>query len=165
MEPMKWKNPGRKRRTDISYTDSDYTKYYDVDIKDFEALVTKIQSGIHLNEVENNRYGDYILTMCNIVQEGPKFKNKPYKDKCDMLELMYFDMLNGMKYFNPSKGKIYSYSYRIGYIAGIHYYTNAVKNKKKKDAIMKHCMDELSEYLDGISTHKVNTNHHYIDNG
>jgi hypothetical protein len=152
-----WKNPNRKRATRISYMDSQYTKYYDLDLDDFEHLVTKLKEGDRLSDAENDRYGIYILTMCLICLEGPKFKNKPYQEKEGILEQQYFELLSGLTMFNPHKGKIYSYAYRIAYTAAIHFYTNSQDFNKKQKAIQEHCQEELMLYLDEYSTHKVNT--------
>lgn len=69
MDIPKWRDPGRKRATDIQYTDSTYTKYYDLDLDDFTRLVIKLRNKQHLTEQENDRYGTYILTIALMVQE------------------------------------------------------------------------------------------------
>ena len=45
----KWKNPNRKRKVDISYDDKDYTKYYDIDLNDFQSLLIKLKYNILLS--------------------------------------------------------------------------------------------------------------------
>ena len=156
MNIPKWKDPQRKRRVDIRYTDGDYCKYYDLDLHDFEQLVIKCKTQ-QLTEAENDRYGIYILTICIIVMEGPKFRNKPHDEKEEILEQQYYELLPGLRLFNPNKGKIYSYAYRIGYTAACHYYTNKIEQRKRQDAIDSHCQEEYDLYLDEYATHKVNT--------
>lgn len=126
---QRWNNPGRKRRCNISYNDEDYVKYYDIDLTDFTTLVNKLKNNIRLTDGENNRYGIYIITICQIVQENPKFKNKPLNEREEMLEQQYYELLTNITHFDNSRGSsIYSYAYRIGYTAACHYYTN--KNKE-----------------------------------
>lgn len=156
MKLNKWRNPGRKRLVNISYKDPGYTKFYDLDLSDFTELVLKIKDGKVLNSQENDRYGIYILTIAYIVQESPKFKHKPTQEREEITDYQTFELLNGLPKFNPDRGSsIYSYAYRIAWVAGIHYYTDKINNYKKKQEIEKHCLEELAEYLDEISTHKV----------
>lgn len=152
-----WKDPHRKRLCDIRYTDPNYCKYYDIDLVDFEQLINKLKKGETLSEAENNRYGIYILTVCVIVLEGPKFKNKPREEKEEVIEQQYFEMLPGLKLFNPDKGKLYSYAYRIGYTSACHYYTGKSDEYKRQKSIEEHCQEEYDLYLDEYRTHKVNT--------
>lgn len=63
----------------------------------------------------------------------------------------------GIQCFNSEKGDIYSYAYRIAYTAALHYYSNIVKEKKKKVAIEQHCQEALDDYMREYSTHKVTT--------
>lgn len=154
-----WKNPNRKRKIHIQYNDPDYTKYYDIDFEDFERLVMKLKSGEKLTDTENDRYGMYILTICLIVMESPKFKNKPYQEKEQILEQQYFELLPGVLMFNPDKGKLYSYAYRIAYTAAIHFYTNRQEQGRRKKCIEDHCQEEYDLYLDEYSTHKIGVQH------
>lgn len=150
-----WINPHRKRRSDISYTDPTYTKYYDLDLSDFQQLVMKLKSGERLSESENDRYGVYILTVCIICMEGPRFKNKPYQEKEQILEQQYWELLPGVLMFNPDKGKLYSYAYRIAYTAACHFYTNRQEHGRRQKCIDEHCQEEYDLYLDEYSTHKI----------
>ena len=105
---------------------------------------------------ENDRYGVYIITMCLIAQEHPKFKNKPKFEREQILEQQYLELLQGITKFDPNKGStIYSYAYRIAWVAAVHYYTINIDNVKKKQAIEKHCLEELNDYLDEYNDHKV----------
>lgn len=153
----KWKNPNRKRKVDISYDDKDYTKYYDIDINDFQSLLIKLKNNIRLSTQENDRYGTYILTIALIVQEGKKFKMKPSWEREQILEQQYYELLYGLPTFNPDKGRLYSYAYRIGYTSACHWYTNQIEFKKEQDAIIAHCKQELEEYYDEYSDHKTRT--------
>lgn len=155
MQIPRFKRVDRKRLIHISYTDPEYVKYYDLDLDDFQGLVMKLKKGDPLTDAENDRYGIYIITVCIIVQEGPKFKNKPVWEREEMIEQQYMEMLSGITTFNPVKGKIYSYAYRIGYTAACHYYTDKIEEAKKQEAIMEHCKEELWDYLEEFNDHKT----------
>lgn len=153
----KWRAVDRKRKIKISYTDPDYRRYYDVDLDDFQQLVIKLKNNERLTDAENNRYGDYILAMCVMVLEGPKFRDKPRNEKEEILEQQYFEMLPGLKLFNPNKGKLYSYAYRIGYTSACHYYTMKIDDKKRQDLIEEHCKQAYEDYCEDVNDHKVRT--------
>lgn len=150
-----WKKIDRKRKIDIRYTDPGFNDYYDIDIEDFQNMVMKLKSNTRLNYVENERYGKYILTICLIVLEGPKFKKKLNCEKEEIIEQQYYELLNGITTFNPNKGKIYSYAYRIAYTAVCHYYTNRAEEAKRNGEIVKHCNEELDDYYEEYDDHKV----------
>lgn len=88
-----WTDPHRKRNCSISYSDKDFTPYYDFDKTDFKNLVLKLKSGQRLTAAENDRYGMHILTICMIVQENARFKLKPRTEKEEMLEQQYYELL------------------------------------------------------------------------
>lgn len=150
-----WKDPNRRRNATISYKDPDYTKYYDLDANDFTDLVLKLKNNEVLTKEENTRYGIYILTICLIVQEHRRFKNKPVWERQELIEQQYMELLQYITGFNPNKGKIYSYSYRIAYTAAIHYYEGKKKDKLEQDIIKAHCINEWNDYNSEFSTHKV----------
>lgn len=158
MNLPRWKNPGRKRILLISYNDPKYCKYYDLDVEDFTNLVIKLCNKEILSEQENNRYGIYLITITYIVLENSKFKNKSSEEKSEMADQITYELCTGLLSYKPEKkSNIYSYAYRIAYVAGIHYFTNKEKDRKKSETIMEHCMEELQEYLDSITDHKVKT--------
>jgi len=160
MEAIKWSNPHRKRNIHAAYTDPDYVQGYDIDLQDFAQLVNKLRNNLRLTSQENDRYGIYILSIVECVLEGPKWRAKTHDEKFEMRDQMYYEMLFGLPHFDPSKGSIYSYAYRIAYVAAVHYFKE-INNKRKKDtAIEDHCYEELQYYLDEFITHKVNTNEH-----
>ncbi len=151
----RWRKVDRKRHSSISYSDPDFVKYYDIDLDDFEYLVNKLKNNERLTEAENDRYGVYIVTMCIIVQQGPKFKNKPVNEREEMIEQQYFELLTGITTFDPNKGRLYSYAYRIAYVAAVHYYTDMKEEKERQEAITDHCYEELNDYLEQFKDHKV----------
>lgn len=155
MQIPRWRKIDRRRKLTIKYTDPDFNIYYDLDTEDFQNLVMKLKNEDILTEEENNRYGIWILTMCMIVQEHSKFKNKPVWEREEMIETQYFELLSGITTFNPDKGKIYSYAYRIAYTAAVHYYTNNMDDAEKRKAIIEHCMEELRDYLEEYTDHKI----------
>ena len=152
-----WRDPNRKRICTLSYTDKEFEPYYDLDKSDFKTLVLKLKSGQRLTPAENDRYGMHILTICVIVQENARFKLKPRSEKEELLEQQYFELLQGITGFNPDKGDIYSYAYRIAYTAAVHYYEHLVRDKERKKTIEDHVWTEYNEYLDEFSDHKTRT--------
>lgn len=156
-----WKDPNRKRNICSNYLDKDYVKYYDLDLHDLTELVEKLRNNERLSEQENDRYGIYLITICLIVQANPKFKNKSRLEREEILDQQLFELLTGIKSFNPNKGSsIYSYAYRIGYTAACHYYTFKNKYKLEQDKIIAHVKEELDDYYYEFSSHKVNTQNH-----
>ncbi|MBO6194705.1 MAG: hypothetical protein J6O00_11250 [Clostridiales bacterium] len=155
MQIPRFKRVDRKRLIHISYKDPEYVKYYDLDLDDFQELVMKLKNGERLTDAENDRYGIYIITVCIIVQEGPRFKNKPVWEREEMIEQQYMEMLSGITTFNPNNGKIYSYAYRIGYTAACHYYTGKIEEAKRQEAITEHCEEELLNYMEEFIDHKT----------
>lgn len=156
---MKWKDPGRKRLTDIRFNDPAYCKYYDLDLIDLTDLVLKLSKGTELSDSENERYGIYILTIAYIVQEGPKFKYKSQQEREEMTDYQTLELLYGLPKFDPNRGSsIYSFAYRIGYTAACHYYTDKITDYNKQKSINEHCNNEIEEYLEEYSDHKVRTN-------
>ena len=151
----RWRKINRRRKLTIKYTDPEFNVYYDLDTEDFQNLVMKLKREEILTEEENNRYGIWILTMCMIVQEHSKFKNKPVWEREEMIEQQYLELLSGITTFNPDKGKIYSYAYRIAYTAAVHYYTNKTDDAEKQNIIIEHCMEELKDYLEEYNDHKT----------
>lgn len=155
MQIPRFKRVDRKRKIHISHDDPDYVTYYDIDLEDFEDLVTRIKNGERLGTEDNDRYGVYIITMCIITQESPKFKNKPIWEREEMIEQQYMELLTGITTYNPTKGKIYSYAYRIAWVAACHYYTDRIEDARKQEEILKHCKEELEYYYDEFTDHKV----------
>lgn len=152
-----FKNPNRRRKLKISYTSPQFTRYYDLDLADLEYLVQKLQNNDRLTEFENDRYGWYIMTLIEIVLENKKFKNKPVLEKEEIRDYQYYDLLCGLTKFNFNKGtSIFSYGYRIGYTAAIHYYRDKNKEEARKEKLQEYIDDTYKEYLDEITSHKVN---------
>ena len=151
----RWTNPNRKRDLHIKYSDPKFCKYYDIDVEDFEDLTLKRKAGNYLTDAENDRFGTYLLAICYIVTEGPKFRKKSSVEKQQILEQQIFELLQAIQGFDPTKGKIYSYAYRIAYTSACHYYTNKIDQWKKDKRIIEHCERELEDYYSEYSTHKV----------
>lgn len=154
MESMKWRNPGRKRKHDLSYTSTDFVKGYDLDQADFTYLNEKKKKNEPVTREENDRYGIYIMTMIEIVLEGRKFKNKPFDEKCELRDQMIYELLQAIRGFDPNRGsKIFSYAYRCAYVAACHYYT-----AKQKEAAF---MNRIYEIIDNrpAAGRKINTNY------
>ena len=153
MESLKWKNPGRKRHQDLSYTSPDFVPGYDLDQADFTAINEKKKKNELVTRDENERYGEYIMTMIEIVIEGRKFKNKPFNEKCELRDQMVFELLQAIRGFDPTRGsKIFSYAYRCAYVAACHYYSE----KQREYDFTK----RIYEIIDNrpLPGRKVNTN-------
>lgn len=157
MEYPRWNDPHRRRNIKANYKDADFCPYYDIDLADFQYLVMKLKADERLTDAENDRYGMYVLTMCKISQESPKFRDKPRNEKEEILEQQYFEMLPGLKLFNPNKGKLYSYAYRIGYTSACHYYTMKIDDARRQDLIEEHCKQAYEDYCEDVNDHKVRT--------
>lgn len=144
----RWSKVNRKRQIQISYKDPTFVRYYDLDLEDFKDIVLKLKRNEDLSVSENYRYGLYIMTMCIIVQEGPKFVMKTKDEKEKMIEVQYYELLTKIHTFDPALGSIYSYSYKIAWNAGIHYFKELIKKEKREKKVNKH-LDEC--YLDYMS--------------
>lgn len=158
MESIKWTNPGRQRKQDASYTDADFVKGYDLDQADFTAINEKKKKNEPVTKEENDRYGNYIMTIIEIVLEGRKFKNKSFNEKCELRDQMIFELLQAILGFDPTRGsKIFSYAYRCAYIAACHYYTT-----KQKEVAFEKLLYDIIENRPTCG-HKVNTNYRSVD--
>lgn len=146
MKKMLENKPNRKRITDISYKDKEYVPYFDIDKKDFESIVLKLNKGVSLSKEENKRYGEYVLSVTESILEGPRFRAKPNDEKEELRDKIYFEILTQVpEHYKDPRGTIYNYSYRCGYLAAIHYYTDAVKESKRFDDALEGLNDWYKE--------------------
>ena len=154
MESMKWRDPGRKRKQNISYTDADFVPGYDLDQTDFTVINEKKKHNEPVTREENDRYGAYIMTIIEVVLEGRKFKNKSFNEKCELRDQMSFELLLAIRGFDPSRGStIFSYAYRCAYVAACHYYSEKQREYDFKKRIY--------DIIDNQPTagRKINTNY------
>lgn len=159
MDALRWHSPNRKRIVDIRYDDPEYVPGYDIDVQDFTEIVKCNKDRVRLSTDQDTRYGHYIMSIIEMVICSPKFKGNDRMTKFNLRDQMYFELCSGILSYNPDKkSNIFSYAYRIAYVAGCHYFTNKNKEVKKEKIILDHCYEELQQYIDSISTHKVNTN-------
>lgn len=143
-----FKQTKRKRKLSISYNDCEFVPYYDLDSEDLRNLVIKLKNGEVLTCQENDRYGVHILTLCRMVLAHQKFRNAPMPVKSAIVDEMYFELLSKLHKFDPSHGSsVFSYAYRIGYTAGIHYFKREERTKRHDLMISNHCQECLEEYL------------------
>ena len=146
MKKMLENKPHRKRITDISYKDKEYVPYFDIDKKDFESIVLKLNKGVSLSKEENKRYGEYVLAVTESILEGPRFRAKPNDEKEELRDKIYFEILTQVPtHYKEPRGTIYNYSYRCGYLAAVHYYTDAVKESKRYDDALEGLNDWYKE--------------------
>ena len=150
-----WKDPGRRRRISLDHNDKDYCWYYDLDDADFTKLVMKLKSGQRLNETDNDRYGKYIYTIIYIAMSNPKFVNKSSDERNGMFEQAVMELLKGLTTFNPQKGRLYSFAYRICFTSFCHYFTEKIKDAEERKANEEHCRQELEDYYYEWSDHKI----------
>lgn len=154
MKLLNWVKVNRKRRNDLSHTDKEYVRGYDIDMPDFTLLVSKYNAE-DITRIEENQLMDYILTMLNIVLENPRIN--PKQDELDSLsDQMFIDMWGAMKYIRNGT-KPYSYIYRSGYTAACRYYKKIISDRAKKQAIEEHVNEVFMEYMDEVDDHKVYT--------
>lgn len=151
----RWSKVNRKRQIQISYKDPSFVRYYDLDLKDFTDIVLKLKRNEDLSVSENYRYGLYIMTMCIIVQEGPKFVMKTKDEKEKMIEVQYYELLTKIHTFDPALGSIYSYSYKIAWNAGIHYFKELIKKEKREKKVNKHLDECYLDYMSEITQGKI----------
>lgn len=157
MESMKWKDPGRKRKQNLAYTDAEFVPGYDLDQSDFTTINEKKKKKEVVTCEENDRYGNYIMSMIEIVLEGRKFKNKPFNEKLELRDQMVFELLQAILCFDPSRGStIFSYAYRCAYVAACHYYK---ENQRRADFTKR-----IYEIIDNRPTNgrKINTNNYSV---
>ena len=141
----------RRRKLSISFSDPDFVKYYDLDSEDLRNLVIKLKNGEVLTGQENDRYGVHILTLCRMVLAHQKFRNAPMPVKSAIVDEMYFELLSKLHKFDPSHGSsVFSYAYRIGYTAGIHYFKREERTKRHDLIIADHCKECINDYLEEI---------------
>ena len=146
MKKMLENKPNRKRITDISYKDKEYVPYFDIDKKDFESIVLKLNKGVSLSKEENKRYGEYVLAVTESILEGPRFRAKPIDEKEELRDKIYFEILTQVPaHYKEPRGTIYNYSYRCGYLAAVHYYTDQVKGSKRYDDALEGLNDWYKE--------------------
>lgn len=131
-----FKKVNRKRIKKIRYTDPEYVSGYDIDLIDYQELNDKRIKAIPLTPAEDKRYGVYILTMVEIVMEGPKFRNKVGIERQEVKDQAAFELTIALMAFNPERGAIFSFSYYCAYVGAIHYYTDKAKLNKKEQIIL-----------------------------
>lgn len=151
----RWKKVNRKRKIQISYSDPDFVQYYDIDLTDFTDIVLKLKNNQDLTEQESIRYGLYVITICMITLEGPKFVKKTKAEKEKMIEVQYYELLTKIHNFDPTLGSIYSYSYKIAWNAGIHYFKDLIKNDKREKRIQAHLDACLGDYKSEVTSGKT----------
>lgn len=155
MDALRWHSPNRKRIVDIRYDDPEYVPGYDLDVQDFTEIVKCNKDRVRLSIDQDTRYGHYIMCIIELVLESPKFRDKDRNTKFEMRDQMAYELCTGLNSFNPDRGSsIFSYAYRIAYVAGIHYFKEQEKEHKKSEAIRAHCLEELQEYIEGVIDHK-----------
>lgn len=147
MNIPRWRDPNRRRKLKARYSDSDFVRYYDLDTEDFTRLVVKLKNNERLDELENDRYGLWILTISVIVLEGPKYKLKPRPEKEDIIEQQYFELLSKLHKFNEGSGSIFSYAYKIASNAAVHYYKHLTREHKHEAKIQEHLDQCMQDYL------------------
>jgi hypothetical protein len=145
----------RNRKCNISYIDPDFRKYYDLDKVLFQNLVTRIQRGEVLNDRDNDLYGMSIITICLIVLEHIQFRKKAKSVKEKMLDEMYLKVVDKIRNFNPAKGAIYSYAYRLAYTSAANYFNDLIRDQKNQKKLDQHIRSCVEEYLDDVSDHRV----------
>lgn len=154
-----FKKVNRKRIKKIRYTDTEYVVGYDIDLVDYQELNDKRINNVPLTPAEDQRYGIYILTMVEIVMEGPKFRNKVGIERQEVKDQSAFELTIALMSYNPERGTIFSFSYFCAYIGAIHYYTDRDKINKKEQIILDAFNESINSNYRGK---KVNTSSNSI---
>ena len=152
MELLYWKKVDRKRSREIPYDHEDFVRGYDLDMKDFTALVEMFNQR-PLSAEEETRLYDWIRTMCNIVFENPKINCRNTGEKEACADAMFIDMWSSLKYIKNGASP-YSYIYRSGYTAACRYFKKKISDRKKEEAIAEHLQECYIEYLDATNDRK-----------
>jgi hypothetical protein len=86
-----------------------------------EDLVIKRQNGT-ITPKEENLLGICLLTLTKIVLNNQKFRYQSEEIRNDIRSEAYLDTLSAMenKLYDPTKGRAYSYMFRLCYVSGIH---------------------------------------------
>lgn len=93
-----------------------------VDNAVYQELVFMKQNGENMTGAEEALYGQCILTLVEIILNGPKFKFQDDDIKSECRTDAYIAICEGVpRYFKKDAGsKAVSYAYRVGYTAMIH---------------------------------------------
>lgn len=145
----------RNRKCNISRWDPDFHVLYDLDKTLFQDLVTRIQSGEVLSSRDNDLFGECVITICLIVLEHIQFRKKPKSTKQRMLDEMYLKVVDKIRNFDPSKGAIYSYAYRLAYTSAANYFNDIIREQKNQKKLDQHIRDCVDDYISDITDHKV----------
>lgn len=154
MDLIRWEPVNRKRSNNISYTDAEFVRGYDLDMPDFTVLVTKYNRK-ELKHDEEERLTDYVLTLMQIVTENPKINPRP-DELSDLVDAMFLDVWNALHYIKENT-KPYSYLYRAGYTCACRFFKRKISERTKEAEINAHITEQFVLYNDMVSDHKVRT--------
>lgn len=86
----------------------------------YQPLLVALQKAGRLPPAEDTLYGQCILSLVEIILNNAKFKyqDQDIKDECRGAALECI-VTNVPMYYDPSKGKAYSFAFRCGYTAMI----------------------------------------------
>lgn len=156
-ELPKWKEVNRRRIHQISYKDPQFVKFYDLDQTDFSALALKLKLGFKLNDAEDYRYWMHIVTVVLQVLEKPEWKEKPYREKCDMYEFVVPKMLKAIPTYDPAKGSILNIAFQACKNGFFMFYRRKQQANNKSKRIQDHLDSCFSDYISEINSGKVNS--------
>ena len=146
--------PARKRLLDIRYTDPRFIKFYDLDRDDFRDLCILLSNGNVLTTEQNDRYGMHILTICRIVLDHVKFRNRSRSERDGLFEAMYTRLLQKLPRFTESQGRVFSFAYKAAYTAGLRWFRDTVAKKRREQTIQEHLDQCWEEYQSEVSPRK-----------
>ena len=152
MELIHWKDPGRRRNRNLSYTDPEYIRGYDLDGRDFATLVDKFNAGA-LSRPEEDRLLDHVLTVMRIVSENPEI-NPTGNELPELVDFAFPDAWGALRYIKDGKNP-YSYVYRTTFNAYKRFYTRRQAARQRSEAIAEHIDECLREYTECIRGGRV----------
>lgn len=117
-----------------------------VDNDVYQELLMMKQNGVTLSREEDTLYGQCIMTLVEIILNGPKFKFQDETIKNECRTDAYVAICECVpRYFKNEMGtKAVSYAYRVGYTSMIH--VLEAHNRRTDIMCIENTLDDKREY-------------------
>ena len=152
MNFFEWKTVKRKRSRSLHYTDKDFVRGYDVDVRDIVNLSKKVAQDT-LTYSERERLGVHIITIVNIVFENPKIRIIDRDIKLQAAERSFIAMWKSLD--KLSERNAFSYLYTVGFNAWKKFARASIAKRRKNDAICTHINECVDLYINECSSGKT----------